>query len=43
VRGGSIVSLHTLYQGTATAFPDIVAAIRAKGLEPVTVSTLLAP
>ena len=38
---GSIVSLHTLYHGTADAFGQIVAAIRAKGLEPVTVSTLL--
>jgi peptidoglycan/xylan/chitin deacetylase (PgdA/CDA1 family) len=41
VQGGSIVSLHTLYQGTADAFGGIVAAIRAKGLEPATVSTVL--
>lgn len=41
VQPGSIVSLHTLYQGTADAFAGIVAAIRAKGLEPVTVATLL--
>jgi peptidoglycan/xylan/chitin deacetylase (PgdA/CDA1 family) len=42
IHPGSIVSLHTLYQGTADAFGGIVAAIRAKGLEPVTLSTLLA-
>jgi peptidoglycan/xylan/chitin deacetylase (PgdA/CDA1 family) len=41
VRAGSIVSLHTLYQGTADAFTGIVSAVRAKGLEPVTVSALL--
>ncbi|MHB8463333.1 MAG: polysaccharide deacetylase family protein [Acidimicrobiales bacterium] len=41
VKPGSIVSLHTLYKGTADAFTPIIAAIRAKGLEPVTVSTLL--
>ena len=41
IKPGSIVSLHTLYHGTADALGGIVAAIRAKGLEPVTVSTLL--
>lgn len=41
VQPGSIVSLHTLYEGTAQAFGGIVDAIRAKGLEPVTVSTVL--
>jgi len=41
LHGGAIVSLHTLYQGTATAFGDIVGAIHAAGLQPVTLSTLL--
>jgi peptidoglycan/xylan/chitin deacetylase (PgdA/CDA1 family) len=36
LHGGAIVSLHTLYEGTAEAFANIVAAIRAAGLEPVT-------
>ncbi len=40
---GAIVSLHTLYPGTARAFADIVAAVRAKGLEAVTVSSVLGP
>ena len=38
---GAIVSLHTLYRGTATAFPQIVAAIRGRNFEPATVSTVL--
>jgi len=38
---GAIVSLHTLYTGTAEAFTPVVEAVRASGLEPVTVSTLL--
>ena len=42
LHGGAIVSLHTLYAGTATAFTPIVAAIRAQGLEPVTTSAVLA-
>jgi peptidoglycan/xylan/chitin deacetylase (PgdA/CDA1 family) len=42
LHGGAIVSLHTLYAGTATAFTPIVAAIRARGLEPVTTSAVLA-
>ncbi len=41
LHGGAIVSLHTLYAGTATAFSPIVAAIRAQGLEPVTTSAVL--
>jgi peptidoglycan/xylan/chitin deacetylase (PgdA/CDA1 family) len=41
IQPGSIVSLHTLYSGTPAAFGGIVAAIRAKGLEPVTVSSVL--
>ncbi|GAC1598582.1 MAG: polysaccharide deacetylase family protein [Acidimicrobiales bacterium] len=38
---GAIVSLHTLYRGTATAFPQIVAAIRGRNFEPGTVTTVL--
>jgi peptidoglycan/xylan/chitin deacetylase (PgdA/CDA1 family) len=41
VKPGSIVSLHTGHAGTVTAFDGVVAAIRAKGLELVTVRTLL--
>ena len=41
LHGGAFVSLHTLYRGTAVAFPELVAAIRGRGLEPVTVSTVL--
>jgi len=41
LHGGAIVSLHTLYAGTAAAFGPIVTAIRAGGLEPVTTSALL--
>jgi peptidoglycan/xylan/chitin deacetylase (PgdA/CDA1 family) len=39
---GAIVSLHTLYAGTAQALPEIVHGLRNKGLEPVTASRLLA-
>ncbi|GAC1532307.1 MAG: polysaccharide deacetylase family protein [Acidimicrobiales bacterium] len=38
---GAIVSLHTLYRGTATAFPQIVAAVRGRNFEPGTVSSVL--
>ncbi len=41
-RPGAIVSLHTLYAGTAQALPDIVRGLRNNGLEPVTASRLLA-
>ncbi len=41
VRGGSIVSLHTLYPGTADALPAIFSGIRDKGLRPVTARQLL--
>lgn len=40
-RGGSIVSLHTLYPGTAIALPHVIAGLRARGLEPVSASRLL--
>jgi peptidoglycan/xylan/chitin deacetylase (PgdA/CDA1 family) len=42
VRGGSIVSLHTLYPGTAQALPRVLDGLRARGLEPVAASQLLA-
>jgi peptidoglycan/xylan/chitin deacetylase (PgdA/CDA1 family) len=43
VRRGSIVVMHANHRRfpTAEAVPDIVAGLRARGLEPVTVSTLV--
>lgn len=41
LHGGAIVSLHTLYEGTAVAFPNLVTSIRAAGLQPVTTSSVL--
>jgi peptidoglycan/xylan/chitin deacetylase (PgdA/CDA1 family) len=41
VHGGAIVSLHTLYPGTAQALPRIISGLRARGLEPVAASQLL--
>lgn len=41
LHGGAIVSLHTLYEGTAIAFPTLVERIRAAGLQPVTTSGVL--
>jgi peptidoglycan/xylan/chitin deacetylase (PgdA/CDA1 family) len=38
---GSIVSLHTLYPGTAEALPRIISGLRVRGLEPVAASRLL--
>ncbi len=43
LHGGAIVSLHTGHAGTVAALPRIVAAVRSRGLEPVTVSDLLGP
>lgn len=40
---GSIVSLHLGHQGTVDAFRSIVHGARTRGLEPVTVTTLLRP
>lgn len=39
--GGSIVSLHMGHQGTIDALPAILDGLEAKGLRPVSVSTLL--
>jgi len=41
VRPGSVVSLHLGHQGTVDALPGILEGLRAKGLRPVTVTTLL--
>ena len=41
IHPGAIVSLHTLHPGTARAFGGIVAAIHARGLQAVTVSSVL--
>jgi peptidoglycan/xylan/chitin deacetylase (PgdA/CDA1 family) len=41
LRPGSIVSLHTGHTGTITAFDPIVAAARARGLQPVLLHQLL--
>ena len=41
VRPGSIVSLHFGHRGTVDALPSILAGLRSKGLQAVTLSTLL--
>lgn len=41
VRGGSIVSLHFGHQGTVEALPHVLEGLHAKGLQPVTLSTML--
>jgi peptidoglycan/xylan/chitin deacetylase (PgdA/CDA1 family) len=41
VRAGSIVSLHFSHAGTVAAVPTILDGLAARGLTPVTVSTLL--
>jgi peptidoglycan/xylan/chitin deacetylase (PgdA/CDA1 family) len=41
VGPGSIILLHPNYATTAAALPQIIARIRAKGLEPVTLHNLL--
>ncbi|MBO3751440.1 polysaccharide deacetylase family protein [Streptosporangiaceae bacterium NEAU-GS5] len=41
VRPGSIVSLHLGHPGTADALPDLLTALRAKGLRPVNATQLL--
>lgn len=42
VQAGSIVSLHFGHAGTVAALPDVVSALRDRGLEPVLVRHLLA-
>lgn len=39
---GAIVSMHLGHRSTLEALPDVLDDLRARGLEPVTVSTLLA-
>jgi peptidoglycan/xylan/chitin deacetylase (PgdA/CDA1 family) len=41
VRGGSIISLHTLYSGTADALPAIFRGLRQRNLRAVTARHLL--
>jgi len=41
LRPGSIVSLHTGHAGTVAAFDPILAAVRARGLQPVLLHQLL--
>jgi peptidoglycan/xylan/chitin deacetylase (PgdA/CDA1 family) len=41
VRGGSIVSLHTLYPGTADALPAIFDGLHQRGLSAVATSAML--
>jgi peptidoglycan/xylan/chitin deacetylase (PgdA/CDA1 family) len=41
VEPGSIILLHPNYPTTAAALPRIIASIKAKGLEPVTMHRLL--
>jgi peptidoglycan/xylan/chitin deacetylase (PgdA/CDA1 family) len=41
VEAGSIILLHTNYATTAAALPRIIASIKAKGLQPVTLHQLL--
>lgn len=41
VSAGSIVSLHLGHQGTVEALPGILADLAAKGLQPVSLSTLV--
>ena len=41
MQGGSIISLHLGHQGTVDALGPIIIAIRKRGLEPATVTTLL--
>lgn len=41
VQNGSIISLHLGHMNTVTALPLLIAALREKNLEPVTLSTLL--
>ncbi len=43
VRPGSIVSLHLGHAGTLRALPGVLADLDAKGLRPVTATTLLRP
>lgn len=42
VRGGSIISLHFGHQGTIDALPKLLDSLAGKGIQPRTVSRLLA-
>ena len=41
VQNGSIISMHFGHKVTLDAMPDLLAALRAKGLQPVTLTELL--
>jgi peptidoglycan/xylan/chitin deacetylase (PgdA/CDA1 family) len=43
VRPGSVVSLHLGHPGTLAALPAVLADLAARGLRPVTATTLLRP
>ena len=42
VQPGSMILLHEGYRNTLTALPEIIQGLQARGLQPVSVSTLLA-
>lgn len=42
-RAGSIVSMHFGHRGTVEAMPGVLSDLAARGLQPVTATTLLAP
>jgi peptidoglycan/xylan/chitin deacetylase (PgdA/CDA1 family) len=42
-RPGSIVSMHFGHRGTVDAMPHVLSDLAARGLQPVTATTLLAP
>jgi peptidoglycan/xylan/chitin deacetylase (PgdA/CDA1 family) len=41
VRAGSVVSLHLGHPGTLAALPSVLTDLRARGLRPVTATSLL--
>jgi len=41
VQNGSIISLHFGHKNTATAMPILLEKLHAKGLTPVTLTTML--
>jgi polysaccharide deacetylase 2 family uncharacterized protein YibQ len=41
VKNGSIISLHFGHQDTIDALPSLLHQLHAKGLKPVTLSTML--
>jgi len=41
VKNGSIISLHFGHQDTIDALPTLITQLHARGLKPVTLSTML--